>query len=30
MHKFEDLIYQSTSFTLGALEETNSKIIEAL
>ena len=30
MHKFEDLIYRSTSFTLGALEETNSKIIEEL
>ena len=30
MHSFEDLIYGSTSFTLGALEETNSKIIEAL
>jgi hypothetical protein len=30
MHRFEDLIYRSTSFTLGALEESNSKIIEAL
>jgi hypothetical protein len=30
MHQFEDLIYRSTSFTLGTLEETNSKIIEAL
>lgn len=30
MHSFEDLIYRSTSFTLGILEETNSKIIEAL
>jgi hypothetical protein len=30
MHRFKDLIYRSTAFTLGALEETNSKIIEAL
>lgn len=30
MHKFEDLIYRSTAFTLSALEETNLKIIEAL
>ena len=30
MHNFEDLIYRSTSFTLSSLEETNSKIIEAL
>lgn len=30
MHRFEYLIYQSTSFTLGVLEETNSKIREAL
>ena len=30
MHSFEDLIYRSTSFTLSSLEETNSKIIEAL
>jgi hypothetical protein len=30
MHSFEDLIYRSTAFTLSALEETNSKIIEAL
>lgn len=30
MHKFEDLIYRSTSFTLKILEETNSKIIEEL
>lgn len=30
MHSFEDLIYRSTSFTLSTLEETNSKIIEAL
>ena len=30
MHRFEDLIYRSTSFTLGALEEPNSKIIEEL
>jgi len=30
MHKFENLIYRSTAFTLSALEETNLKIIEAL
>ncbi|MEO8236069.1 MAG: hypothetical protein ABI549_11690 [Flavobacterium sp.] len=30
MHNFEDLIYRSTSYTLSTLEETNSKIIEAL
>ena len=30
MHRFEDLVYRSTSFTLNALDETNSKIIEAL
>ncbi len=30
MHAFEDLIYRSTSFTLGTLDEANSKIIEAL
>lgn len=30
MHRFEDLIYHSTSFTLGTLEDTNSKIIAAL
>ncbi|WP_417940780.1 hypothetical protein [Flavobacterium sp. RS13.1] len=30
MHNFEDLIYRSTSFTLSSLEDTNSKIIEAL
>lgn len=30
MHRFEDLIYRSTSFILGALEEINSKIVEEL
>lgn len=30
MHRFEDLISRSTTFTLGILEDTNSKIIEAL
>lgn len=30
MHNFEDLIYRSTVYTLSSLEETNSKIIEAL
>ena len=30
MHRFEELIYRSTSFTLEVLEETNSKIIDAL
>ena len=30
MHRFEDLIYRSTAFTLGALEDTNLKIIEEL
>ena len=30
MHSFEDLIYRSTSYTLKTLEDTNSKIIEAL
>lgn len=30
MHRFEELIYRSTSYTLGALEESNSKIIDAL
>ena len=30
MHKFEDLIYRSTAFTLGALEDINLKIIEEL
>ncbi|WP_100612277.1 hypothetical protein [Confluentibacter lentus] len=30
MHRFEKLIYRSTSFTLGALQDANSKIIEEL
>lgn len=30
MHSYNDLIYRSTSFTLDALEVTNSKIIEEL
>lgn len=30
MHKFDELVYRSTAFTLNALEEVNSKIIEVL
>ena len=30
MHKFEDLVYRSTAFTLNALEQVNSKVIESL
>ncbi|MCJ8164488.1 hypothetical protein MKJ04_06490 [Pontibacter sp. E15-1] len=30
MHNFDDLIYRSTAFTLNALEEANSKILNEL
>jgi hypothetical protein len=30
MHNFDDLVYRSTSFTLNALEEANSKILDEL
>ncbi len=30
MHSFDDLVYRGTSFTLNALEEVNSKVIEEL
>jgi hypothetical protein len=30
MHSFDDLVYLGTSFTLNALEEVNSKVIEEL
>lgn len=30
MHNFDDLVYRSTAFTLNALEEANSKIINEL
>ncbi|MBU1356217.1 MAG: hypothetical protein KJ620_06575 [Candidatus Edwardsbacteria bacterium] len=30
MHNFDDLVYRSTAFTLNALEEANSKLLEAL
>ena len=30
MHEFDELVYRGTSFTLNALEEVNSKVIEEL
>ena len=30
MYNFEDLVYRSTAFTLNALEQVNSKVIESL